>query len=241
MDGLYTNPSRSEPYSRIAVLMTRRLARVLVSSLLTVAPLLTLGCKSQKESAASDTSKAATEPPAAPSTPPARPAGEPPTNPHVSPGGPAALPPAAITWKAPAGWEEMPRRSPMRQATYKVPGDAGPAETAVYYFGPGQGGDVESNIERWVGQFQDRAHDAVERDTREVNGLKVYTVAVAKGTYSSGMPGGPTGPQKDWGLAGAIVEAPSGRYFFKMTGPAKTVDQQRRAFDNLLDSVAVKG
>ena len=30
---------------------------------------------------------------------------------------------------------------------------AGDAETVVFYFGPGQGGGVESNIARWAGQF----------------------------------------------------------------------------------------
>ena len=43
----------------------------------------------------------------------------------------------------------------MRAATYSIPlaaGDQGIAECVVNYFGPGQGGGVDANIERWKGQ-----------------------------------------------------------------------------------------
>ena len=63
---------------------------------------------------------------------------------------------AGVRWTAPATWKaEAPR--PMRAATYSIPlaaGDQGIAECVVNYFGPGQGGGVEANIERWVGQMQ---------------------------------------------------------------------------------------
>jgi hypothetical protein len=36
---------------------------------------------------------------------------------------------------------------------------------------------------------------------------------------------------------GAIVEAPEGNVFFKLTGPAKTVQAARPAFDKMLQSV----
>lgn len=151
------------------------------------------------------------------------------------------MPALAVTWTTPAGWKEMPKQSMMRAATYQAEGPDGVAEVAVFYFGPGQGGDVESNITRWVGQFQDTASDAVTRSTRDVNGLKQYLVKVSEGTFASGMPGGPVGPQKAWGMEAAVVEAPSGSYFFKMTGPAKTVSKQSEAFHALLNSIKTKG
>ena len=46
---------------------------------------------------------------------------------------------------------------PMRAATYRIPaakGDTEGAELAVFYFGQGQGGAVDANVKRWVGQFQ---------------------------------------------------------------------------------------
>ncbi len=61
---------------------------------------------------------------------------------------------AGIRWTAPAAWKaEAPR--PMRAATYSIPtapGDQGVAECVVNFFGPGQGGGIEANVERWKGQ-----------------------------------------------------------------------------------------
>ena len=48
---------------------------------------------------------------------------------------------------------ELGRREaqrPMRLATYTVAPDA---ECGVYFFGSGQGGSVEANLDRWIGQF----------------------------------------------------------------------------------------
>jgi hypothetical protein len=128
----------------------------------------------------------------------------------------------------------------MRQATYEAAGPAGPAEIAVYYFGPGQGGDVEANITRWVGQFQNLPKDAAQRSKSVINGMDHFRVRVVKGTYAASMMRNPSPPKKDWGLSGAIVSTPSGNYFFKMTGPAATVTAQLAQFDRLLQSVRSK-
>ena len=60
---------------------------------------------------------------------------------------------------------------------------------------------------------------------------------VVKNTFASGMPGAPAVPKPDYALLGAIVESPSGSYFFKLTGPSATVANQRDRFHGLLDSV----
>lgn len=133
----------------------------------------------------------------------------------------------------------MPARM-MRAATYEAAGSAGNAEVAVYYFGPGQGGDVETNMTRWINQFQGLPDGAAKRSSEEHNGLMHSILQVESGTFSSGMPGGPTTPQKDYGMSASIVTAPSGEYFFKMTGPAATVKAQQKNFSRLLESVRVK-
>ena len=130
----------------------------------------------------------------------------------------------------------------MRKASYEVPrvaGDAEDGELAVFYFGPGQGGGIDANVDRWVKQFSGISPDSVKRADREANGLREHTVEIQSGTFNSGMPGmgGSAGPKKDYALEGAIVEAPSGAYFFKMTGPAHTIAAARKAFLQLLDSV----
>lgn len=161
------------------------------------------------------------------------------------PGSAAARPPvtatpqAEIVWTKPESWIEKPQR-PVRKATYEAPGAAGPAEVSVFYFGSDQGGSVEANIARWVGQFEGVSPDQAKRDQQEVNGFKVYTVRVEKGTFSTGMAGSAK-PYQNWGLNAAVVETPSGPYFFKMTGPEATVSAEVANFTELLKSIRGKG
>lgn len=127
----------------------------------------------------------------------------------------------------------------MRKATYLVPragADTQDGELVVFYFGQGQGGGVDANISRWIAQFQGAAASDVHRATRSANGLTQHTVEVERGTFSSGMPGD-TGQKPEFALLGAIVEAPTGSYFFKLTGPRATVKAARDAFYEFLDSV----
>jgi hypothetical protein len=126
----------------------------------------------------------------------------------------------------------------MRKASFIVPhtsGDTEDGELTVFYFGPGQGGSIDANVDRWVKQFGDVKPSDVKRADREANGLKQHTVELEKGTFSGGMGGGK--PKDNYGLVGGIVETPSGAYFFKMTGPSQTVKQAKPDFYKLLDSI----
>ena len=51
------------------------------------------------------------------------------------------------------------------------------------------------------------------------------------------MPGAETGSKANYRLIGAVVETPVGSYFFKMTGPKKTVESARGSYMTLLDSM----
>jgi len=154
----------------------------------------------------------------------------------------SATPAVEITWVDPAGLRRVPPKSPMRKASYEVPraaGDTEDGELAVFYFGPGQGGGIDANVDRWVKQFAGVPAGDVKRADRQANGLREHTVEIVRGTFDPGQMamGGATGPKKDYALLGAIVEAPSGAYFFKMTGPAHTVAAAKTAFYSLLDSI----
>lgn len=133
-----------------------------------------------------------------------------------------------LTWRAPT--------SPMRNAEYFVAGDAGEALLTVFHF-PGMGGSVGDNVARWVGQFRGPDGAAAEADvqTRNVAGLDV-TVIDVRGTFASGMMGGPSEPQPDQRLLGAIVSGPNGPVFFKLVGPVATVETAKGAFDDLVAS-----
>jgi hypothetical protein len=163
-----------------------------------------------------------------------------PVFPTPAPAGSMQQEPMQITWLDPPAFKRVPPSNPMRKAAYVVPratGDAEDGELTVFYFGPGQGGSIDANVDRWVKQFTDTKPGDVRRADREANGLKQHTVELDSGTFSSGMPGGTAKPKPNFGLVGGIVETPSGVYFFKLTGPSKTVKQAKPDFYKLLDSV----
>jgi hypothetical protein len=161
--------------------------------------------------------------------------------PAPAPTTPKALPPVEITWVDPPEWKRAERTNPMRKASYTVPRvgkDPEDGELGVFYFGPGQGGAVDANVDRWVKQFVDLPADRVKRADREANGLVQHTVEIESGTFNANtMSAGKPKLKPDYGLLGAIVEAPSGVYFFKLTGPKATVAAGKKTFLKLLDSI----
>ena len=144
----------------------------------------------------------------------------------------------SIDFDLPKAWQSQPPSSGMRLAQATVPGPGGPGDLAVFFFGPGGGGPVDANIERWVGQVEGAGKPTPE--TFETNGYKVTWVDV-KGTLKpSGMGMGPSTPVPDARLYGAVVEGPGGPWFFKAQGPDATLAPQRDAFVALLKSVRKK-
>jgi hypothetical protein len=121
-----------------------------------------------------------------------------------------------------------------------VAGDQGVAECIVNYFGAGQGGGIEANIERWTGQMQgpDGKPAPAKVEKRTVHGLPVVVIDTS-GSYT-GL-GGPLAasakPVPGYRLLGAIVEGPGGSVFFKLTGPSKTIARHEKNFNTLLTSI----
>ena len=206
-----------------------------------VAALLALACN--KSSQPSDPPAAA---PAAPAPAPA------PVAP--APAAPAAAPAAAtdttttansptaggLIWNAPSPFTSRPPKSSMRVAEYGIEDDP-TAELGVFYFGADQGGSIDANMNRWIGQYTqpDGSETKAKRSERTVNGIPVSLVE-ATGTYSGGMgmPGGPApSEQKDSMLLAAIAKGPNGAVFFKLTGPRAAVTHARASFDKLVDSI----
>jgi hypothetical protein len=144
-----------------------------------------------------------------------------------------------FTFGVPAGWNSVTPASPMRKAELRIPGPegtgaAGEALVTVFHFGPGQGGSVQDNVQRWFGQFGGD-NDAIGAATAtETIGQIPVTFARARGTFQSGMPGQPTTPIEGQALLGAILESPGGDVFVKLTGPAPVVDQAEPAFVQMI-------
>jgi hypothetical protein len=137
----------------------------------------------------------------------------------------------AIAWVPPSNWQTVPSPSSMRIATYRVPRAPGETEEAELSV-TRAGGTAESNADRWTAQFDRTA--AAAREERTVQGLKVTVVSVTGTFLGGGMMGAPSSPRDGWALLGAIVETPGSAYFFKLVGPANSVQAARASFQGMI-------
>ena len=147
-----------------------------------------------------------------------------------------------LEWTAPAGWENQ--RRPMRAANYLIPGASGgeSGELAVYYFGPGQGGSVEMNVKRWIGQFRapdGGPADALAKRTDEKVGDISVTLIDLRGTYLfKPFPMAPKAQEKPgYRMLAAIAQGADAPVFFKLTAPEKTAAAAEAKFQAVIDSL----
>ena len=146
-----------------------------------------------------------------------------------------------FTFTQPAKWERVQTASSMRKAQFKV-NDAekkNSAEVVFFHFGPGDGGGVQANVQRWFGQFQGSREQIGAKSEEKTIGKHKVTFVQAEGTYMSGMPGGAMTPQPNSALRGAIIEDTQGAVFVKMTGPSALVKSSESDFRKMVES-AVK-
>jgi hypothetical protein len=143
---------------------------------------------------------------------------------------------------APADWKAEKPSNNMRLAQYKVPsGEKGvdDGQLVVSFFGAGSGGGVDENLKRWKSEFETGAKDAKEGkvDTFKVGAANV-TVLDISGTWLAKIPPGAPNPKierkADYRMFAVIFETAGGPYFIKLTGPAKTLENQKKAFDDWL-------
>ena len=153
-----------------------------------------------------------------------------------------------LHFKVPEGWTTEKPTSDMRFAQYKLPKAAGDTEDAllvVYYFGQGQGGSAEANVDRWINQVKQPDGGAskgkAKTETLTVNGLPVNTVDLT-GNYAGGMSpdSAPADNKSIYRLRGAVIDTPKGSYFVKLTGPEKTVAHWDQAYTDYIKSFEFK-
>ena len=136
-----------------------------------------------------------------------------------------------VKFQPPAAWVSEPSTSSMRVAQYRLPraeGDAEDASLIVYYFGQGQGGSAQANLDRWIGQMEQpgggSSKEKAKTDKMTVNGLDVTLLDVS-GTYTAEMTPGSGSQQNKPGsrMRAAVIDTPKGAYFVKLVGPEKTI------------------
>lgn len=133
----------------------------------------------------------------------------------------------------PPGWTFRAPASTMRLAEYTVPPTAkGTAEVVVYFFGQGQGGNVDANLARWKAQFSTTDGSPVpEAITRESTGPFPVTFAEYRGNYRRGIGmGSADSVRTGQTLIAGIAETPRGTLFMQLFGNSARVADERTAF-----------
>lgn len=134
---------------------------------------------------------------------------------------------AALTWTAPASWTAKAGSS-MRKGSYAIKGDGAEADMAITAFPGDVGGDL-ANLNRWRGQIQlppvGQAEFEAATQHLDRNSLHLTVVDVV-GTGANAQR-----------ILGAMVPYAGATWFFKLTGPAALVAQEKAAFMAFLDTV----
>lgn len=199
------------------------------------ATLLLPGCSKREDALGTSIAAPAEPAQAAPAAPPVAPPAD----------GSAALAGGTgkAQWTAPPTWKVTPPASSMRVAQWQLPAPSGKeGECAMFHFSGG--GDVESNVRRWIGQFErpgasDGSGSAPDGDRAvvNVNGVKV-TMARTQGTYKTQGPtmAGPVERKENYALFAAIFEAPGDPYFLKCVGSTEVITAEEKAMVGLVQS-----
>ena len=144
--------------------------------------------------------------------------------------------------EVPARWVPEQVTSSMRALQLQVPEAEGTESAAliVYFFGPGQGGTVEANVERWKSQFSGPDSSPVVPVISSVEGGQMpATLVELEGSYARGVGVGPSGEaQPGRMLLAAVVETPKGNLYPQLHGPADLVKSQRADFIAFLRGIA---
>jgi len=157
------------------------------------------------------------------------------------PGNPVAL--LDYVAVAPSAWQSRPPASSMRLAEFALPdadGTSDPSEVVVFFFGPGQGGSVEANLERWRAQFSDADGNHPEPSIEKLpNATFTTTIVEFRGNYARGigMGGTPGEAVPDQILLAAVVETPGGNLYVQAHGPAASIMAQKDAFRSFVSGI----
>jgi hypothetical protein len=133
----------------------------------------------------------------------------------------------------PPNWTPRAPASTMRLAEYVIPTNAqGSAEVVVYFFGKGQGGNVDANLARWKAQFSTGDGSPVpETIVRDSTGIFPITFAEYRGNYRRGIgTGSADSVRTGQTLVAGIAETPRGTLFIQLFGTSARVAEEKAAF-----------
>ena len=142
--------------------------------------------------------------------------------------------------KTPATWTSNAKLSKFRTHQFKIPGAAkgDEGELVIFYF-DGGGGSLEQNLDRWKKMFRpaEGKTENAKVETFKVGDIKITYLDVS-GTYEFRNP--PNDPnaklerRPDYRMFSIYFDCDDGPYFIRLTGPAKTMEQSKKSFDEWL-------
>ena len=150
---------------------------------------------------------------------------------------------AGMKSTAPADWKEEAPSNTMRVYQFKLPraeGDKDDAELALFFFKTFSG-SAEDNLKRQRAKFEpaagkDKVEEAVDKKFKV--GPLDATYQDVKGTFLSKFP--PFAPdakvtkKENYRQLYVIFENKDGQYYMTLLGPEKTVEKNKKAFDEWL-------
>jgi hypothetical protein len=145
----------------------------------------------------------------------------------------------------PPAWKTKTSPFKTRLYTFTVPkaeGDERETEVQIISFGKdNDGGGLAANIKRWKGMFDapegKTIDDVSKQETFNVGSAKVTTLDI-QGIYLDKFP--PFDPnaktirRPEYRRVNVFFDSEGGTYFIIFVGPAKTVAQNKKAFDDWL-------
>ncbi|MGE5152830.1 MAG: hypothetical protein ACM3ST_02340 [Bdellovibrio bacteriovorus] len=147
---------------------------------------------------------------------------------------------SGLTSEVPSEWVGTQPSSTMRLLQFDIPGAGGGegAQFVVYYFGPGQGGSLDANLERWASQFRGPEGKPVEPVVTPLKSTMPATLVELRGSYARNVGMGQSGEAlPDRMLLAALVETPDGNLYPQLHGPADLVTAQRPAFIAFIEGI----
>jgi hypothetical protein len=141
--------------------------------------------------------------------------------------------------RTPAEWEKKEPANNLRLAQFSLPkakDDKADAELVIF---KGLGGSAKENVDRWKKQFlppKDKKIDDVAKVEEFKVGEAKVTYLDVEGTYLfKARPMDPTAEERPgYRMIAAQFDGPKDVYHIKLTGPAKTVEQYKKGFDEWL-------
>ena len=141
---------------------------------------------------------------------------------------------------APSKWVRKEPLTSIVEHEFSVPavqGDERPGRVTLML----AGGTVEANIDRWKGQFTAAGDKNPAKVTKkQITGLDVHVVDLS-GTFKDQRgPYAPAVERPNYRMLAAIIVKDGRNYFVKFYGPQRTVADNEKSFEKMIDGLKQK-